>query len=262
MLKSICVGTGLMVLGVSQAAAVQVQVTVENLAPDNGVSFAPLRVGFHSGVFDAFDEGLEAFLLDEASVADAPIVSIAEGGSGSTWFPAFEAADPTATLGTVVSDPAGPLLPGAVAVNTFTVDPSVNPYFTFGAMVIPSNDLFVGNDSAIQLFDANGNLAITEILQTGAAVWDAGSEQAIAANAAFLVGGTNADRVDENGVVTFELDELAVYDGLETAAGYFYDNSLISNDSQILRISFAVIPEPATISGLALLAPLALRRRG
>ena len=72
------------------AATVRVTVTVRNLAPANSISFAPLRVGFNKGTFDAFDEG---------GTPTAPIISIAEGGSGSDWFPAFAAADPTATAG-------------------------------------------------------------------------------------------------------------------------------------------------------------------
>ena len=74
----------------SQAAVVQLKVTVQNLAPQNSVSFAPLRVGFHSGVFDAFNIG---------QVANAAIISVAEGGSGAAWFPAFAAADPGAVTG-------------------------------------------------------------------------------------------------------------------------------------------------------------------
>ena len=97
------------VVGISAAAhaqPVQLRVTIQNLAPANSLSFAPLRVGFHNGTFDSFNEG---------TTPTAPIISIAEGGSGNAWFPAFAAAEPNATLGTVVGMPAGPLLPGATA---------------------------------------------------------------------------------------------------------------------------------------------------
>ena len=115
---------------------VQVRVTVENIAPMNSVSFAPLRLGFHNGTFDSFDNGQAAFLLGSPSIALAPIVTIAEGGSGSAWFPAFEAAEPNATLGTVVPNPAGPLTPGAMGFGVFTVDPTINRFLTFGSMVV------------------------------------------------------------------------------------------------------------------------------
>ncbi len=145
------------------AAVVQILVTFENLAPANSVSFAPLHVGFNNGTFDSFDIN---------TTATAPIISIAEGGSGSDWIPAFSAADPTAVLGTV----GGPLLPGMSASRVFTIDTNVNRFFTFGSMVIPSNDLFIGNDnpSAFEIVDAQGNLLISQINQTAAAIWDAG----------------------------------------------------------------------------------------
>ena len=70
----------------TQAAVVDVTVTVNNLVPANGIAFAPLHVGFHGGGFDAFDLG---------GVATTPIVSVAEGGPGGAWQAAFAAADPT-----------------------------------------------------------------------------------------------------------------------------------------------------------------------
>ncbi|MCA9311340.1 MAG: spondin domain-containing protein, partial [Phycisphaerales bacterium] len=153
----------------ASAMPVEIQVTVENLAPQNSVAVAPLRIGFHSGVFDSFDSG---------SMATAPIISIAEGGSGADWFPAFTSADAGATLGSVLPDPPGPLLPGGTGTATFMVDPTVNQYFSFGAMVVPSNDYFIGNDSPteFQLLDASGNLLINSITQFGRDIWDAGSE--------------------------------------------------------------------------------------
>ena len=74
------------------AAQINLTVKVENLAPANSISFAPLHLGFNNGSFDAFNSG---------QAATSPIVSVAEGGSGSDWQPAFAAADPTATRGTI-----------------------------------------------------------------------------------------------------------------------------------------------------------------
>jgi MYXO-CTERM domain-containing protein len=216
-----------------QADPVNVTVTIQNLAPTNSVSFAPLRLGFGNGTFDAFNIG---------QTATAPIISVAEGGSASAWFPAFRAAEPNAVLGSV----GGALLPGATASNTFLVDSSVNRFFTFGAMVIPSNDLFIGNDSPtrFQLFDANGNLALTSINQKGRDIWNAGSEVADPLNAAFVVGGNNDLRRPENGVVEFSFSELSVFNGVTTRGGYVFDTQ-ITNDSDIYRITFAAQPVPA-----------------
>lgn len=256
-------GVVAMVAGVpALAGQVELRVTVENLAPTNSVSFAPLRVGFGNGTFDAFNNGESTFLLGNPDVASAPIVTIAEGGSGSTWFPAFAAAEPNATLGTVVPDPAGPLLPGQSASATFMVDPSTNRYFTFAAMVVPSNDVFIGNDSPTQfaLFDMMGNLAISSIDQRGRDIWDAGSEATDAANAALLVGGTNALRTPQNGVVGFDFMGLDAFNGLETAAGYAFNRQFAAGDV-VYRISFEVVPAPGAVALLGMGGLVATRRR-
>lgn len=240
----------------SQAEVREVTIRVENLSPTNSIAFAPLRVGFNNGTYDSFNVG---------QTASPAIVSIAEGGSGADWFPAFMAADPTAVLGTVVPTPAGPLTPGASASATFTIDTDVNPFFTFGSMVVPSNDYFIGNDSPTQyrLFDGDGNLLIQEINQFGRDIWETGSETTDAANAAFLMGGNNNSRTPENGVVRFDFADLAAFNGLTTAAGYNFALQ-ISADSPIYRISITSVPEPASLGVcgfLGLLALGALRRR-
>lgn len=239
--------------GLAHAQPVQLRVTIQNLAPANSVTFAPLRVGFNNGTYDAFSNGM---------TPGAAITSIAEGGSGSDWFPAFAAADPTATLGTVVGMPAGPLLPGATAFTDFTVDPSVNRFFTFGSMVVPSNDHFIGNDSPTRfmLFNAAGQLNITTISQFGRDIWDNGSETEDPANAAFLVGGVNAQRTAQNGVVNFNFDRLDTFNGLTTAAGYTFNRQIGAND-EIYRISFAVVPAPGAAALLGLGGLVGFRRR-
>lgn len=136
-------------------------------------------------------------------------------------------------------------------------------------MVVPSNDLFIGNDNPTRyrLFDAAGNLSLTSIDQTVGQILDAGSEVADPANAAFLVGGNNDLRIAENGTVSFDAYELGAFDGLTTAAGYVFDNDVLTSASApIYRISFtaAAVPEPATwammIMGFGAVAA-GLRRR-
>lgn len=246
----------------AMAGQVELRVTVENLAPTNSVAFAGLRFGFGNGTFDAFNAGQSAFLLGQPSIATAPIVSIAEGGTASTWFPAFAAAEPNAQFGSVLRNGPGALRPGETSSGVFMVDSSVNRYFTFGAMVVPSNDHFIGNDDpmAYQLFDAMGNLAITSISQFGRDIWDAGSEATDPANAAFLMGGVNPNRVDENGVVRFDFMGLNAYNGLTTAAGYTFDRQFGANDA-VYRISFEVVPAPGAVALLGMSGLVALRRR-
>lgn len=237
------------------AAQAQVKVIVENLAPTNSVSFAPLRVGFHSGVFDPFNIG---------EAAGPEIMAIAEMGSDAFWAPAFQAADPTATIGSVLPVP---LTPGASSSETFVVDTALNHYFSFGAMVVPSNDFFIGNDdpTAYQLFDQNGHLQVSSITLRARDIWDAGTEVHDVQAAAFIAGGNGADRADQDSVVAFNFGEFAAYNGLTTAAGYTFDSQLSAN-SDVYRISFEVspVPEPETyamlLAGLGLVG-LATRRR-
>jgi hypothetical protein len=234
--------------GSNSSDAVQVRVTVENLAPTNSISLAPFRFGFGNGTFDAFNAGSAGFLLGNPDIATAPIVTVAEGGSGSTWFPAFQAAEPGANTGSVTG-PGGPFLPGQVGSTIIEVN-SANRFFTFGTMVVPSNDHFLGNDDPMEyeVLDSNGNLILSSIVQAADEVWDAGSETENPANAAFLVGGVNAQRENENDVVRFNFSDLSAFNGLTTAPGYIFDSSLISVTSPVLRVSFEVIPEPASLA--------------
>ncbi|OGB04425.1 MAG: glycosyl transferase family 1 [Burkholderiales bacterium RIFCSPHIGHO2_12_FULL_69_20] len=235
------------------AADLNVTVTIQNLAPTNSVAFAPTHLGFHSGSFDAFNLG---------QAAGDGIVSVAEAAAGVAWQADFAAADPTASRGTID----GALLVGQSKTATFRVDSTLNPYFTFAAMVIPSNDFFIGNDSPtrFRLFDNAGNLALTSITQTARQVWDAGSEVFDPAAAAFV--GDIGQRTPQGSVVAFNFAELAALNGLTTGAGYTF-NSQLAADTEIYRVSFsaAPVPEPESyalmVAGLGALGLLMRRRQ-
>lgn len=249
---------------VGQGQTVQLRITVENLAPTNSVGLAPFRFGFGNGTFDSFDNNAPAFLLGAASIAQAPIVTIAEGGSGSAWFPAFQAAEPNANLGSILGPTIPPILPGQTSSAVFAINPA-NRFFTFGTMVIPSNDHFLGNASptAFEVFGAGGNLLLTSFTENASRIWDAGSETENPANAAFVVGGVNDQRVDENLPVTFNFADLSAFNGVATPAGYTFDSTLLTATTPVLRVSFALVPEPATgmLAAAGCLGAALLRRR-
>jgi hypothetical protein len=258
MLSTVRAATALAVLASAAHAQMRtVTVTVTNLAAANSISFAPTHLGFHRGAFDAFNIG---------AVAAPGIVSIAEGGAGGQWQADFAAADPTATRGTIGM----PLLPGQSRSMSFIVNAGLNRFFTFASMVIPSNDFFIGNDNPMQyrLFDDAGNLLINSITQTASQIWDAGSEAFSIANAAFLVNGTNSQRTPQNGVVSFNFEELLGFNGQTTAAGYVF-NSGLTAQQPIYRIDFTssvnVVPEPSSVilmaSGLLMMGGVAVRRK-
>ncbi len=221
------------------AATRQVTVSVQNLAAADSVVVAPLNFGFGNGSFDGFDIG---------QVASAAIQRVAELGAGALWLPAFTAADPAANVGTVGG---APLLPGQTASLTLSVDTTQNTYFSFAAMVVPSNDFFLGNDSptAFKVFDATGQLSVPSITVRARDLWDAGTEIWDPAAAAFV--GNAVLRADQNSVVARNFAEIAAFNGLATAAGYTFHSGLLA-DTPIYRIGFAVapVPEPANLAML------------
>ncbi len=237
----------------AHAMPTQVMVTIENLAPAGGLAFAPLHLAFNNGSYDAFNLG---------QVAGEAIISVAEGGAGDVWQAAFAAADPGAVRGTI----GGPLFAGASKTASYLVDRAVNPFFTFGAMAIPSNDFFIGNDDPTEyrLFNAGGQLQISSITIKAREIWDAGSEVFDPAASAFV--GDNGLRADQGSVVAFNFGEFAGFNGLTTGAGYTFNSQLAAN-TDVYRINFsaAPVPEPQTyalmLAGLAGLGWLARRRR-
>lgn len=117
---------------VQTAVAADFSITVTNAT--NGSYFTPLLVSAHS-------DGDRIFRLGQA--ASAQLQAMAEGGDISGLATQLGGADDD-----TVVDPAGGLLaPGESVTTTLNTDGSGNTYLSIAAMILPTNDGFVGIDS-------------------------------------------------------------------------------------------------------------------
>ena len=242
--------TALIVLALAPlvSTAAQVKITVTNNQEAGGVSLTPVWLGIHDGTFVTFTPGATTGPDWEAlaELGDTGPITAAFAGQGAQ---------------TTLFGP-GPFLPGTTNSTTLDVaDPSTLRYLSFGTMVVPSNDLFLGNGdpTAITLFDAGGNfLGPQTITLFGRNVWDAGTEvNDITDHPAFVAGVSAVGGTDENGVagLFFDRADAASYVssliGIDTAAGYTITNGF-NPSSRLLTISITAVPEPSTITlGLA-----------
>lgn len=241
---------------VGSAAGSELSVTIENMGPAGGFSFTPLWLAAHDGGFDGFDVG---------SAGGPGITAIAEGGDTSVISAAFAGSGVDTTIAQTTGAPV--FSPGETQSAVFNVgDASVNRYLSFASMVVPTNDLFFGNDNptAYEVFDAAGNFnGPFEILIFGGDVYDNGSEinNATGGAAFSALGGTSAS---EGGVITRFFDDpgsqayIASFLGTGTADG----NTIGAGfDESTLIARITVVPAPAGLGVLALGGLVSARRR-
>lgn len=184
---------------------VEVTVTVENLAPENGTPLTPLWAGFHDGNFDTYDTG---------EAATPGLESLAEDGSTALISEEFLNSGVGVVDGTISGDEGAN--PGIIDVGettsfTFTVDRSLasSRYFNYASMVLPSNDAFIANGDPLahEIFDAEGNFLGADFVVAGDEVLDAGTEvndEAAESTAFFGQAAPNTGET-ENGVVQSHL---------------------------------------------------------
>lgn len=227
-------------LPLPEAYASNVTLTFSNLSGANGPALSPFFVAFHDGNFDAFDVG---------AAASSAIESVAELGDGSGLASGFSGyADGVSGTVTASVNGFGPgiFLPGASGSITVDLDPVKNRYLSFFAMVVPSNDRFVGNDSplSIELFDSAGHFNGLNHVANGNSIWDAGTELDGADGAAFLVGSNAGDSPAQNGLIQFNHD-FSAYAGLATAAGYNFTDLPGVNTPLLSITAVSQVPVPA-----------------
>ena len=177
----------------------ELNVTIENLSPKNGINLTPFWIAFHDGRFDIYDRDQSASSALEALAEDGNTGPISELFKNNN-IPGIDATiiEPGGFLGAPVFDP------GSSATLKITVDETSGRYFSYASMVIPSNDAFVANDDPLahEIFTAGGEF-IGPISFTiwGNQVLDAGTEENTETNAAFLDQTTANTGDAQNGTV-------------------------------------------------------------
>jgi len=252
---------GLAAVTAAPAFAQTVQIRIENLQEPGGMAFTPFWVGFHDGTFDVFDGG---------SPAAGGITEIAELGDTGPLSSRFAMEQPMGVDATF-ADPSGPPVfsPGESATMSFDVgDASVNRYFNYASMVVPTNDLFVGNDVRREIFDDTGTfLGPITIDIFGRNVYDNGTEvNDITDGPAFVAGIDATGGTDEfEDVLLFFSrpgadDYLSSIIGTTTAPGD--DITRVFTEGDLIgRITIVPAPGVASVGLLAGLGLVARRRR-
>lgn len=177
--------------------ATEVQVKIENLSPEGGLYLTPLWVGFHDGTFDIYNRGEAASMGLERFAEDGDFAALREAFAGTGGIDEV-ILNPEGFAGAPVFDP------GTSSTQIFDLDPVANRYFSYGAMILPSNDAFIanGDPTAVALFDDAGEFAgPVSFVVYGNEVLDAGTEANNEMDAAFFDQSAPDTGMMTNGVV-------------------------------------------------------------
>jgi len=240
------------------AQAMEIVVQVENLSPTNGFWLSPMWVGFHDENYALFEMGTRARI-------GGGLERLAEDGDPRPLQAEFAHDVPTGTSG-IIEAPGGIANlklfgPGEKARIRITVDPLTQRFMSYAAMVMPSNDAFIGNDDQrpIELFDERGVWLGDKAMEIGGClVWDAGTESNTETDAMFF----NQTKLD-NGIPTGQ--DITKHPGLgawtpygitalgaTNSLGIYFDPDAVDfiRDNRPICL-ITVIPEPATVFLLA-----------
>ncbi len=214
---------------------VEVTVTVESLASENGTLLTPFWVGFHDGNFDTYDSGTSA---------SAGLESLAEDGDATILAEEFLASGAGFVEGVIPGAGGatpGPIDSGETTSLTFTVDRSLasSRYFNYASMLIPSNDAFIanGDPESVELFDEEGNFLGADFVVSGSEVLDAGTEvndEAEESTAFFTQSSPNTG-IDENGTV--RLHQGFDPDGRILSSADFANGDFTASGQDLVRIT-------------------------
>lgn len=249
--------------GATTANAGVIDINIENTLGGGSFFFTPVWVAAHNGGFDSYDGGAFSF---------PGITQVSETGSTAQIMSDFAASAAglaggvDATIAATSQD--APVFSGgeSASLSLDIGDASVNRWFSYASMVVPSNDLFFanGNPTAIELFDAGGNFLGPRVIEIyGRDLNDNGTEVNSAGNdAAFST--NDGQSLPEFNVVRnfFTLDSDQAYlDSFigSTAANGDLITSSFGEGDLIARIT--ITPSPASAGLLAMGGLVASRRR-
>ena len=223
-----------------------VVVRVENAQPELGTFLTPPWIAIHDGTFDSYDGGMPA----NVPLGGNEIEALAEDGNNGPISATFASLLPNAPQVTALTGPVGPLAPGSFATVTLNVDPTVDRYFSYASMVIPSNDAFIanGNPVAHELFDGSGNFVGQGFVVSGDETNDAGTEvnDEVSQNVAFLGQAGPNIGVTENGLVLTpspgfaSAGSLAFPDGVLNHPA-FSNGDFNDEDDRLFAVSFRYV---------------------
>ena len=169
------------------------RITVTNTSPEGGTFLTPFWFGLHNGTFDLGDVG---------DAASPGLEALAEDGSFDAIATELTGADAGAVGGAVFGN-AGPIATSEVATTLLDVDGMSLPYISLAAMLLPSNDAFIGTLEAVELYGEDGDfIGPVTLTFDGTDVYDAGTEVNTELDAAFInQTGPNTGET-EGGVIT------------------------------------------------------------
>jgi len=241
----------------SLAGTQTITVHFTNNQPNGGFSTSPVWFAAHNGTFDFFTPGVAASPALEA---------MAELGVGAGLTSELGASGVAETIATDVVHPQ--FTPGETASMTLDVpNTSMNRWFSFASMIVPSNDFFIGNDNPLAhpIFDAAGNFIGPVTIQIfGSNAWEGTTEvNDINLGIAFLVGRDAVGGTPEAGPVrsVFSVPANTAY--IQSIVGqqtpvYTVTDALMPGD---LLATIVVTPAPGGAALLGLAAVFATRRR-
>ena len=242
-------GVAIVILIAVPVQASQLQITVTNDQPSGGFALAPVWFGLqNSSSYSPFTPG---------STASSAIATLAQFGNTAPLTSLFSGKGPETTL--TSGNQVKQFLPGQSNSTLINIsNPSADQYLSYAGMVVPSNDFFMGNASALQIFNANGTFrGPMTIYVYGSNIWNSDTEaESITQGLTFIAGqhpGTGTQIT--NGTISTVLPNSEAFlnsiNGLTTVANYTITN-VPTSDQLVATIQVNSVPEPASIATLGI----------